>query len=135
MQRHLFVYGTLMTLADGAGLGRAMRARLQRDGKSLGAATMAGQLYNLGRYPGLVSPADAGDVVHGEIFRLGDPAGVLAWLDDYENARPDDPGTEYARVLRMARLASGEATEAWVYLYRGNPAGMQRLSDGRWRPL
>jgi len=123
-----------MTSAEGAGLGRTLRARLQREAESLGAATMAGRLYDLGRYPGLVEPAQAGDRVHGEVFRLADPADAFVWLDAYEGVTPDDPAREYERAVRMARLASGGEIEAWVYLYRGDLTHARHVTDGRWRP-
>ena len=134
MQRHLFVYGTLMTSAGAARTGKAMRARLQREAESLGPATTAGQLYDLGRYPGLVALPQAADLVHGEVFRLIDPAGAFRWLDAYEDVTPGDPDSEYERVLRAARLASGDDLEAWVYLYRGDLTGGRRVADGRWQP-
>jgi gamma-glutamylcyclotransferase (GGCT)/AIG2-like uncharacterized protein YtfP len=134
LEPHLFVYGTLMTAAAGAGLGGDMRARLQREAESLGEATMAGRLYDLGRYPGLVEAAGADELVHGEVFRLADPASVFIWLDAYEDVRPDEPASEYARVVRTARLMSGGEVEAWVYLYRGDIARARHVPDGRWRP-
>ena len=135
MERHLFVYGTLITAAASAPLGKTMRARLQREAASLGAATMPGRLYDLGRYPGLVESPDPAERVHGEMLRLADPAGALARLDAYEGARPGDPASEYERALRMARLASGgDDVAAWVYLYRGDLARVPHLTDGRWQP-
>jgi len=135
LQRHLFVYGTLMTAAASAPLGKTMRARLRREAASLGAATMPGRLHDLGRYPGLVESPDPAERVHGEVFRLADPASTLAWLDAYEGARPGDPASEYERALRTARLAfGGDDVTAWVYLYRGDLARAPHLIDGRWQP-
>ena len=134
MEPHLFVYGTLMSSAESARLGRDMRARLQREAVSLGEATMPGRLYDLERYPGLVASPNAGDVVHGEVFRLSDPAGAFTWLDAYEDVRPNDPASEYERVVRTVRLASGDAIDAWVYVYRGDVARAWHVTDGRWRP-
>jgi gamma-glutamylcyclotransferase (GGCT)/AIG2-like uncharacterized protein YtfP len=117
---YLFVYGTLMSRARGA-LGASQRARLGRDGTSLGAATIAG------------APPAGNDVVHGELFRLDRPDGIISWLDSYEGipAEPT-PNDEYARVLVSARLASGEDVAAWVYRYRGKTSGFPAIASGRW---
>ena len=77
---YLFVYGTLMSRARGL-LGASQRARLGLKGTSLGEATIAGRLVDLGTYPGLLEPAAAGDIVHGELFRLDRPEEVMSWLD------------------------------------------------------
>jgi gamma-glutamylcyclotransferase (GGCT)/AIG2-like uncharacterized protein YtfP len=134
VEGHLFVYGTLMTAAANVKLGRSMRARLQREGERLGAATIEGRLYDLGRYPALVPAQAAGELVHGEVFRLADPAASLRWLDAYENVAPDDDDREYDRVLREVRLAGGEAITAWVYIYRGPAAGARHIPEGQWHP-
>ena len=133
LEQHLFVYGTLMTAAAGARLGKSMRARLQREGVSLGEATMPGRLYDFGRYPGLVETQKADELVHGEVFRLNAPMHSFVWLDAYENVRPNDPANEYERVMRAVRLVSGGEIEAWVYVYRGDVARARHLTDGRWR--
>jgi gamma-glutamylcyclotransferase (GGCT)/AIG2-like uncharacterized protein YtfP len=109
---YLFVYGTLMTRTRGL-LGAGERARLQREGENLGAATIAGRLIDLDAYPGLVEPAAPGDVVHGELFRLDRPVEVLSWLDSYEEVAPEPtPKEEYARVLMTVHLPSGEEVRA-----------------------
>lgn len=133
MEQHLFVYGTLMTAAH-VPLGRSLRTRLQREAESLGAATMPGRLYDLGRYPGMVVPGLAGELVHGEVLRLSEPARALPWLDAYEGVRPDDTASEYERRVLPAILTSGEEIAAWAYLYRGDLTRARHLPDGRWQP-
>jgi gamma-glutamylcyclotransferase (GGCT)/AIG2-like uncharacterized protein YtfP len=129
---YLFVYGTLMTRARGR-LGAVQRARLGLEGTSLGVATIAGQLINLGTYPGLIEPAAPGDVVQGELFRLDRPDEVISWLDSYEGVAPEPtPHDEYVRVLAPVRLATGEEVEAWVYRYRGTTSNFPVVAGGRW---
>jgi gamma-glutamylcyclotransferase (GGCT)/AIG2-like uncharacterized protein YtfP len=129
---YLFVYGTLMTRARGM-LGASQRARLGLKGTSLGDATIAGRLVNLGTYPGLLEPAAAGDVVHGELFRLDRPDEVISWLDSYESVSPEPtPDDEYVRVLTPARLATGEEVMAWVYRYRHTTSDYPAIPSGRW---
>ena len=113
----LFVYGTLMSKAVGT-MGKAQRDRLQREGCSLGAATMHGaQLYDLGRYPGLVESGDLGHIVHGELIALANPHITLRWLDEYEGFVPGDHDqNEYARRERQVRNADGSELTAFVYI-------------------
>ncbi|HEX5998681.1 MAG TPA: gamma-glutamylcyclotransferase family protein [Hyphomicrobiaceae bacterium] len=139
MNVHLFVYGTLLSHA-----GHAMGARLRRDAQLIGPATMAGRLYNLGRYPGLVEAPErpihgangtTPSLVHGEVYALKMPAITLRWLDAYEGVLPlrPDQGV-YARVERLAWLNSGATLRAWVYVYLMSVRPRQRLADGRWPP-
>lgn len=129
---YLFVYGTLMTRARGR-LGADMRARLSREGTSLGAATTAGRLLALGDYPGLVPAAGSADVVHGELFRLDAADEVLAWLDAYEGiSEKPNSNDEYARVRAPVKSASGEKVTAWVYAYRGDGSRVPAIAGGRW---
>lgn len=132
MHKHLFVYGTLMTSAGGAKLGKAQRARLQREATSLGDATINGRLYDLKRYPALV--ASANDIAHGEVFRLANPMSSFLWLDTYEGVVPGRETNEYERVVQPVRLASGEEVSAWVYLYLAEVPLKSHIADGRWQP-
>ena len=128
MNAHLFVYGTLLSAA-----GHPMGARLRHEAQLLGAATMPGRLYSLGRYPGMVEAADADRLVHGELYSLGMPAVTLRWLDAYEGMVPGKPElSPYARVERRARLASGATLDAWVYLYRKSVKVQPEVPHGRW---
>lgn len=127
MNPHLFVYGTLMS-HTGTEKARALAA----EADSLGAATIAGTLFRITWYPGLVEGAGT---VHGEVFRLRDPAASLVWLDAYEGIVPaGGPGhrNEYERLERQVRLASGQEITAWVYLYRADVSGCPPVADGRW---
>jgi gamma-glutamylcyclotransferase (GGCT)/AIG2-like uncharacterized protein YtfP len=130
MNPHLFVYGTLLS-----GARHPMGARLQREASLVGAASVQGRLYDLGRYPGLVESADAGDIVHGEVYALDDPVSALPWLDAYEGIRPDKAeGNPYERVERAVRLGSGATLTAWVYLYRKSVRQRPPIPGGRWLP-
>lgn len=129
---HLFVYGTLRPAASGA-MGRSERERLQREAVTLGAATVAGRLYDLGPYPGLVLSDDVGAQVQGELLRLSDPARTLRWLDAYEGIAPGEHrSTEYERVVSLARLGDGREVELWVYRYAHGVTGHPLLAGGDW---
>lgn len=135
MNPHLFVYGTLMpeVMAD---YGRPMRDRLLGEAVHLGPASVAGLLFDMGRYPGLVEGGDTLTRVRGELLRLNDPSATFAWLDRYENIAPDVSAgaNEYARVERMALIEGTIAPlRAWVYVYQWSVAQARLVESGRWR--
>ncbi len=135
----LFVYGTLKREYTGL-FGRDMRDRLHRESRFLGPATMGGRLYDLGSYPGVLDPLEPGDIVHGEVVELLDPAESLIWLDSYEGILPGAlAASEYRREQRPVRLPqNGQAnvTEltAWVYIYARDVAGVRSVDGGNWQP-
>ena len=53
MNPHLFVYGTLLSTG-----GHPNGARLQREARLIGEASLPGRLYRIERYPGLVEDSD-----------------------------------------------------------------------------
>lgn len=133
---HLFVYGTLTRAADGEAMGAGPRLRLRAETEFVSAATLAGDLYDLGRFPGFVESVagrPARGRVHGELLRLRRAATTLRWLDDYEGVDPNGgDGGLYRRVLRAAHLVSGRTVEAWVYLYLRDVPTWRRIETGRW---
>jgi gamma-glutamylcyclotransferase (GGCT)/AIG2-like uncharacterized protein YtfP len=129
MNPHLFVYGTLLSRA-----GHRMGARLRREARLIGEAAIQGRLYSLGRYPGLVETEAGAHKVHGELYRLEDPASSLTWLDAYEGIVPQRGAhNDYERVERPVHPGAGASVTAWVYLYRASVQGRAPLPDGRWR--
>lgn len=131
-EAHLFVYGTLMAAAPGA-MGRAQRDRLARESRLFGAASLAGRLVDLGRYPGLVEALRPGDVVRGEVVVLAHAERSLRWLDAYEGIVPGEhEHNEYVRERREVVLDSGETVVAWVYIYSRPIAGARVIEGGDW---
>jgi gamma-glutamylcyclotransferase (GGCT)/AIG2-like uncharacterized protein YtfP len=129
MNSLLFVYGTLLSR-----VGHPMGARLRREARLIGEATIAGRLYSLGRYPGLVEAADSPYPVHGEVYDLKAPAS-LVWLDAYEGIVPGRPDkSPYERVERPVHLVSGEVLTTWVYLYRKSVRTRPEVLGGYWVP-
>jgi gamma-glutamylcyclotransferase (GGCT)/AIG2-like uncharacterized protein YtfP len=130
MNPHLFVYGTLLSAA-----GHPMGDRLRREARLIGEGSIEGQLFSLGKYPGLIEAAGAGKRVYGEVYALKAPAASLAWLDAYEGIVPGNGDrNDYSRVERLARLASGEEFGVWVYVYRKSVAPSNLIPAGRWVP-
>ena len=133
---YLFVYGTLLG-SDRGLTGHNQRARLAREAKVIGTATLEGRLYDLGRYPGIVVPAPGestpGDIVHGEVLALSAADETLRWLDVYEGIVPGRiAANEYERVARDVMLDDGPAVRAWVYVYGGVSRDAILIPGGRW---
>jgi len=99
----------------------------------LGEGTCAGRLIDLGDYPGLLASGTAGQIIHGEIIRLRDPAATFAWLDAYEDIDPADPSAgPYRRGLRPVRLDRARTVLCWLYLLRQAPRGAAPVRNGDW---
>lgn len=124
MSTLLFVYGTLRRRSR-----HPMARQLAQKARYLGTATIAGRLYDLGRYPGLLEPAAAGDRVHGDLYDLGDDPATLPAMDAYENAESPLPAF-FDRQRASIRLDDGDECAAWVYWFRGPVREEQRIASG-----
>ncbi len=109
----LFVYGSLMRASR-----HPMARRLARESIWLGRAAMNGRLHLPGPYPGAVLSSGRGDAVHGDVVRLPQPRAAFVWLDEFEGcgAKCPEPAP-YRRAKVTVRMVSGEARQAWTYLY------------------
>ena len=119
----LFVYGTLSSQSAGK------RHRLLRKARCVAKASMVGELYDLGRYPGVVRNGRTRRRVFGELYELPDVAlpRALEELDRYE-------GPEFARKRVYLTLGDGSRRVAWAYLLRKRPPkGARELISGRYR--
>jgi gamma-glutamylcyclotransferase (GGCT)/AIG2-like uncharacterized protein YtfP len=98
----LFAYGTLM---------RGFRLHRLLEGRAayLGRGRVAGRIVDLGSYPGAVT--DPHGALHGEIYRIGDPA-LWAALDSAE-------GAQYHRGEVTVRSEDGREMAACIYWYAG----------------
>ena len=112
----LFVYGTLRPFFD-----NPMARRLRREGRRIGVASLAGRLYDLGRYPGISRPRRREEWVTGELYRLRRPRHTLRVLDRYE--------ARFVRELARVRLGRREY-RAWVYRFRGPVRALDRIASG-----
>lgn len=132
--RYLFVYGTLRE-----DVGHEMYDVLARYAVFVSAATVRGELYSLGEYPGLVPRQDATDVIKGELYEIDTDAleHALATLDDYEGLGPEDPlPHEYRRELVPVALDDGRQVDAWAYVVNRSLEGLGRIRSGdfsEWR--
>lgn len=124
--RQIFVYGTLRRQST-----HPMAVLLTQHARFVGPATMAGRLYDLGRYPGMVEPRGPGDRVHGDLYDLSPDAELLERLDRYENGESPHPAY-FDRQLAEVALGDGTVHPAWVYRFRGGVSGSQFIASGDW---
>ena len=117
----LFVYGTLR---PGGRAEEKMSAF-----RHLGKATVGGNLYSLGWYPGLVL-GEEGEVT-GDIY--GVPESSFPALDDYEGCAAHSPKPhEYERVRADVKFEDGQSVTAWIYDYRAEVEPANLISSGDW---
>ena len=122
----LFVYGTLMRAS-----GHPMAKKLQSQSCFIAKGWIAGKMYSLGSYPGVIPSSGSTDKVHGEVVRLANPAYSLAWIDDYEGCGAAPEPHAYERVSLPVRLCSGGQLEAWVYIYKYPVSKARHIPGGR----
>ncbi len=124
----LVVYGTLRS-----GTGWRERLGVADLVESVGPCTLAGSLFELGWYPGLV--LDGAGSVLAEVLRLLDPS-ALGAFDRFEGYDPTRPAAgEYCRVLLDVEVegpAGPMRAEAWVYELRVAPTDRARIVGGDW---
>ncbi len=115
MRFKIFVYGTLKK-------GFRLHPYLSR-ASYLGEAELEGfKMYDLGRYPGIVSGKGK---VYGEVYEVD--LKTLLLLDEIE-----EEGEEYERRLLEVKLKDGRRVRAFVYIYRGDISGKKEIKSGRW---
>lgn len=123
---YLFVYGTLRRHT-----GVAMAEHLARHATFQDTGFCQGRMYSLGRYPGFVPTSEPQEQVTGDVYRLDDPARILALMDEYEEygAAFPDPN-EYLRREQPVRLTDGRVINAWVYVYNWPVSEETRIRSG-----
>jgi gamma-glutamylcyclotransferase (GGCT)/AIG2-like uncharacterized protein YtfP len=121
----VFFYGTLMTPFNRPG-----RQRITTNLHFLGRGAVPGALFDLGIYPAAI-PATDGSQVWGELYRMHDPAAVLATLDELEGYRSNEPERSlYVRALAEVALEDGSTHQAWAYFYNAPLGHAQRIASG-----
>jgi len=129
----LFVYGTLLSNAKDS-LGAMMRERLRRETSFVDHASVPGQLFDLGDYPGMVEASlRERHTVLGEVRRLDNPGTTLAWVDTYEDVNVDAPSRgPYRRAPQLALLDRGDTLRCWAYVLNEVPAIDNLIPSGCW---
>jgi len=115
----LFVYGTLRQ-------GQTARSLIANQVTRCEPATATGRIYAFSMgYPAFTDD-DRGHVV-GEVLWLTELPATFGLLDAYE-------GADFARVIKLVTLASGEEVWAWIYTL-ADPATAAYgtlIEDGDW---
>ncbi len=118
--QNVFVYGTLRR--GGSNHFRMAGAAF------VSAGTVAGRLYRIDWYPGLVLD-DAGDEIHGDVYAVD--ADLLAALDVFEGLSAGEiEGSEYRRVRATVMQRDSQPVAAWVWEWIGM-TGESRTTN-RW---
>lgn len=124
--RHVFVYGTLRR-GDVRDI-----TRLQPSPQFAGMGSVAGVLYDLGPYPGLVLGGEGR--VLGEVYAIS--AELERQLDEIEEVWPQQTG-EYSKrevAVRLDGAASSTGPVCLVYeINAARLAGCPVISGGDWR--
>lgn len=119
--RHVFVYGTLRR-GDDNDITRRSPAPLY-----VGDASIAGTMYHLGAYPGVVLGGDG--VVVGEVYAISEA--LEADLDELEAVYPQQTEEYFKRHLAVAV----DGRELTCVVYEINPVVLRqapRIASGDW---
>ncbi|MEM9928352.1 MAG: gamma-glutamylcyclotransferase family protein [Bacteroidota bacterium] len=121
---YLFVYGTLLS-----NIPSSMSKFLRRRATLIGKATTAGQLFDLGMYPGFVG--GGAEKVTGELYRLEEARQeqTIEMLDAYESVTGASED-EYHRIEVEVQVGGGGTFSAQTYEYLGNTTGKERIPRG-----
>lgn len=121
----IFVYGTLRQ-------GFPLHRFLERSGaRLLGSGSIAGNLYDLGEFPGALAASDPDAKVQGEVYELRDSDKQLRELDGIEEYNPEQPGNSlFVRRLAVVKLQNGASVRAWTYFLSRKPTNARRLASG-----
>ncbi len=96
----------------------------------LGRARMAGRLYRLGSYPGVVQ-CESGVWVTGDVFHLTKAMKTLDKLDRYEGcSRGQSLNPLFVRREVEIFPEDQESLIAWVYLYNRNVSRFPLIPGG-----
>jgi len=135
----LFVYGTLLTVAD-----HPMGNLLRTHGALRGRGSIRARLYMIDDpddpgqnfYPGALPSGDPQDRVYGELYNLTDPGAVLPQFDEYEACSANWPEPhEFLRRTVPVTLEDGETVSAVTYLYTWDVSGARHIASGRFNEL
>jgi gamma-glutamylcyclotransferase (GGCT)/AIG2-like uncharacterized protein YtfP len=126
MPAYLFVCGTLLPELVPEHL-----AGLMGTFTSVGAASIAGRLYDLGEYPGAIADEQASERVVGWIYEIPPGDAALKQLDAYEGIDPKNSAASlFLRRRAVAELAGGGQIDCWLYAYNRAVEGRSLIVDG-----
>ena len=119
----LFVYGTLR---------RGLRLHHHLQGAVyLGDARIAGSLYDIGTYPGLLVNPSPG-WVSGELFKVDEE--MIQSLDAVEEYNPEEPErSEYLRRVVTVWTPTGVPMKAVTYIFNRDVQGFVFIDSGDYK--
>jgi gamma-glutamylcyclotransferase (GGCT)/AIG2-like uncharacterized protein YtfP len=121
-KERIFVYGTLRK-------GFPLHKYLSDKAKFIGAGSIRGLLYDLGKYPGAL-PSKEGEV-KGELYELENGSTHLIELDRVEGYDPANPEKSlFVRSLTDVKLSDQKSTRAWFYFLPSKPSKGRLISSG-----
>lgn len=138
-QISLFVYGTLLTVAD-----HPMGNLLRDHSVFRGRGSIRARLYMIDDpddpgqnfYPGAQPSGDPQDRVFGELYELTNPDAVLPSFDDYEACSPNWPEPhEFLRRKVPVTLEDGTTLPAVTYLYTWDVSSAEHIPSGRFAQI
>jgi gamma-glutamylcyclotransferase (GGCT)/AIG2-like uncharacterized protein YtfP len=126
MKEHLFIYGTLLPEYISGKITETID-RLN----CIGRASVEGQLYDFGQYPGAILDPSSETKVFGLVYELPDDQATLSSLDSYEGFDPNGSDDSlFVRKQTIAMLDDGRRVQCWIYVYNRNPGLAPPISDG-----
>lgn len=115
----IFVYGSLMRKVPSAA-----SKWLAQHAIFVAEDTVQGELFDVGRYPGLVLRSNPDQLVFGEVFRLKMPADALQYLDQYEGTELTQP--EYERLICQTE----QGHQCWLYQFLSYQQAYPLIASG-----
>ncbi len=120
---YVFFYGSLRCGQEGY-----IELELDRYLKYHGKDSVPGELYDLGRYPGMKpAKAAAPGEIKGELYQIEDE-GVLRVLDEFERYVPRSKSL----YLRKTVTTTKHELRAWAYIYAGRVSRKRLIEAGDW---
>jgi gamma-glutamylcyclotransferase (GGCT)/AIG2-like uncharacterized protein YtfP len=135
---YLFVYGSLRPAwrrTSSIGGAAVAKQALRQKARHLGQARVQGELFDLGRYPGLLLHKDDCWVM-GDLFQIRDNS-LLRTLDRYEGCDELSPRPhEYQRVETHIEFDGQMFSQpVWIYESLFLPPGARKVNSGDWLKL
>jgi gamma-glutamylcyclotransferase (GGCT)/AIG2-like uncharacterized protein YtfP len=109
--KYLFVYGTLRRKHAPPEITDVVNSL-----ELVSEASVPGNIFDLGEYPGAVFEPNSQSIVHGEVFKLPNNPKILRKLDNYEEFKPENPEKSlFIREVATALTGDGQYLNCWVY--------------------
>ncbi len=123
---YLFAYGTLKRDFD-----NPFSKQLRDASAYISEGTFTGCLYLVSWFPAAVYLPGSPQQVHGEIYRMEEPASLLPVLDEYEDVHADPELSLYVRRVIPVLASDKRIFNCWTYLYNRSAEGLRQLYSGR----